>query len=76
LEERACQAESDEFKAAAFALDKVNKELDRLARQIAVKTEAMEDESDKATLQVFARQIAKAEAQVAELTSERETLAN
>jgi hypothetical protein len=68
-------SESDEEKAAKVELETILAELDRTVRRIAAKTEAMDDpELDAATLRVLAATIAKDEARVATLETEKTRL--
>jgi len=64
-----------EEKAAKVELETVLGELDKTVRRIAAKTETMDDpELDKATMKVFAAQIAKDEARAVTLEAEKTRL--
>ena len=68
-------SESDEEKAARAALEAVLSDLDRTARRIASKTEAMDDEElDAGALRVLAGAVAKDEARVTSLEAEKTRL--
>ena len=68
------QTESDTLKFNRAQLEQVKAEADKLARRIAVKTEAMDGDLDIATLQEFAEQIAKAKVRKTELSDKQNQL--
>jgi len=68
------QTESDALKFNRAQLEQVKAEADKLARRIAVKTEAMDGDLDIATLQEFAEQIAKAKVRKTELSDKQNRL--